>query len=392
MKEDKQLRVCVVGAGKRFLSGISYYTLHLVNTLAQSNSTSAILMRHLLPTRLYPGWKRVGEKLTQLEYDATVHVFDGVDWYWLPSLPRALAFLRRECPDVVIFQWWTGTVLHSYVPLMLAVRILGGRVVIEFHEVLDPGEAALSIVQHYVHLIAPYVLNLAHGFVIHSEYDRMLLQEHYNLGQKPVAVIPHGPYNHYQQSDTAPKPRSTNPACCNLLFFGLIRPYKGLVDLIQAFNSLPEQEIDNYRLTVVGESWEGWSEPAELIAQSRYRDRITFVNRYVADEEVTQFFAQADAVILPYHRSSSSGALHIAMSCGLPVVVTHVGGLVEAVTEYEGAITIPPQDTQALQQALKQVAQLRGQHFSDPSSWELTATRYHALFTKLCSHNVSILV
>lgn len=392
MKDHRKLKICVVGAGKRFLSGISYYTLHLVNTLAQNNNTSAILMRQLLPTRFYPGRNRVGAKLTQLEYDETVHVFDGVDWYWLPSLPRALAFLRSECPDVVIFQWWTGTVLHSYVPLMLVARMLGARVVIEFHEVLDPGEAALSIVQHYVHLTAPYVLKLAHGFVIHSEYDRMLLQEHYNLSQKPIAVIPHGPYNQYHLTETVQEPRSISSTCCNLLFFGLIRPYKGLVELIQAFDMLPEQEIDGYRLTIVGESWEGWNEPAELIAHSRYREHITFVNRYVSDKEVTQFFAQADAVILPYHRSSSSGALHIAMSCGLPVVVTHVGGLVEAVAEYEGAITIPPKDPLALQQALKQVAQLRGQRFSDPSSWEQTAARYHALFTILCSQKVSILV
>src|SRR5436305_828911 len=92
MKEYKQLRVCVVGAGKHFLSGISYYTLHLVNALAQSHKVSVILMRRLLPAFLYPGWKRVGTNLTRLEYDKTARVFDGLDWYWLPSIFRSLAF------------------------------------------------------------------------------------------------------------------------------------------------------------------------------------------------------------------------------------------------------------------------------------------------------------
>src|SRR5437588_12649806 len=100
MKENRQQRVCVVGPGKRFLSGISYYTIRLVNMLAQSNEVSVILMRQLLPTRFYPGRERVGANLTQLEYDQKVRVFDGVDWYWLPSIFRCLAFLIRERPDV----------------------------------------------------------------------------------------------------------------------------------------------------------------------------------------------------------------------------------------------------------------------------------------------------
>src|SRR5947209_3471665 len=124
MMENRQLRVCVVGAGKRFLSGISYYTLHLVNVLAQSHNVSVILMRQLLPKVFYPGRRRVGESLTQLEYDPKVRVFDGVDWYWIPSIVRSLAFLIRERPDVAIFQWWSGTVLHSYLLLALVVRLL----------------------------------------------------------------------------------------------------------------------------------------------------------------------------------------------------------------------------------------------------------------------------
>jgi glycosyltransferase involved in cell wall biosynthesis len=113
--------------------------------------------------------------------------------------------------------------------------------------------------------------------------------------------------------------------------FGLIRPYKELENLIMAFDTLPENEITRYWLTIVGETWEGWTVPADLIKRSRHRDRITFVNRFVSDAEAVEFFAGADAVVLPYHRSSASGPLHIAMRCGLPVVVTHVGCMSEAV-------------------------------------------------------------
>lgn len=117
-----------------------------------------------------------------------------------------------------------------------------------------------------------------------------------------------------------------------------------------------------------------------LIEKSRYRHRITFANRYVTDEEVASHFSEADAVVLPYHRSSASGPLHTAMSCGLPVVVTRVGGLVEAVDGYEGAVLVPPRDPAMLRRALSQVSALRGQHFVDTHSWDQTADRYAALF------------
>jgi len=385
MVGNKQLRVCVVGSGKHFLSGISYYTLHLANVLAQSHKVSVILMRRLLPKAFYPGRKRVGADLTQLEYDPEVRVFDGIDWYWLPSIFRSLAFLIRERPSVVIFQWWSGTVLHSYILLALVARLLGARVVVEFHEVLDTAEAKFPLAQTYVGLFAPLLVRLAHGFVIHSEYDQKLLQRHYNLKKRPRALIPHGPYNYCQLTDEEQRSRNAPPSCCNLLFFGVIRPFKGLEDLITAFDALPKDQISQYWLTIVGETWEGWTLPADLIERSQYRDRITFVNRYVSDAEVSQFFAGADAVVLPYHRSSASGPLHIAMSSGLPVVVTSVGGLIESVAGYGGAILVPPGDTISLQGALQQVAKLRGRRFADPYSWEHTAVYYEALFDALGS-------
>ncbi len=388
MRKDKQLRICVVGAGTRFLSGISYYTLHVANAFARTPdvSISTILMRQLLPTRLYPGSQRVGARLTSQEYDSTVRVFDGVDWYWLPSMMRALLFLLRERPDVMVFQWWSGTVLHSYLLLALIARLLGARVVIEFHEVLDTGEAHLAVARAYVRLVAPMLVGLAQGFVLHSEYDRKLLRRHYALGQRPSTLITHGPYDHYtlcDQHQRQPRLPAVHATCCNLLYFGVIRPYKGLEDLIRAFDALPEGEIDNYRLTIVGETWEGYTLPTQLVEQSRYRNRITLVNHYVSDAEAAEYFAAADAIVLPYHRSSSSGPLSIAMSLGLPVVVTRVGGLIEAVADYEGAILIPPMNPEELRAALRQVAQLRGKRFRNPHSWDSSISGYRDLFEKL---------
>jgi glycosyltransferase involved in cell wall biosynthesis len=84
---------------------------------------------------------------------------------------------------------------------------------------------------------------------------------------------------------------------------------------------------------------------------------------------VAAAFGHADVVVLPYHRSSSSGTLHVAMSWGLPVVITTVGGLPEAASGYGGAIFTPPGDPVMLKAAIKQAAQMRGQRFADPRNW-----------------------
>lgn len=379
------LRVCVVGSGTRFLSGISVYTIRLSNALARTHAVSIVTMRRLLPDRLYPGRERVGQKLTDLELSPGVQRFDGIDWFWLPSLPRALAFLALRRPQVIILQWWSGTVLHSYLALTLLARLARVAVIIEFHEVIDTGEARLGPARAYVRFIAPMVLRLASGFAVHSAYDRNLLLETYRLGRRrPIAILPHGPHDHYLGQDAEAAPgRDAPDGTINLLFFGVIRPYKGLEVLVRAFDAIPPDRIGRYWLTVVGETWEGWTLPAELIAGSRYRDRITFINRYVTDAELDVNLRAADAVILPYLRSSLSGPLHVAMGYGLPIVMTDVGGNSEAAEGYGGIRLVPPADAIALQAAIESLPDQTDQRFAHPHSWEQTAAAYDVLFGQL---------
>ena len=169
----------------------------------------------------------------------------------------------------------------------------------------------------------------------------------------------------------------------NLLYFGVIRPYKGLEDLVEAFTSLPEPAREGLHLTIVGETWEGWDAPLAAVASSPARDQITVVNRYVTDAEARQHFAEADAVVLPYRRSSSSGPLQMAMSAGLPVVVTAVGGLVEAASDYEGVRFVEPDDVAQLARAVAELPAQRGQRYPDTRSWSTTVSSYRRLFADL---------
>jgi glycosyltransferase involved in cell wall biosynthesis len=377
--------VVVVGSGSFYASGISHYTYRLSSALADEYDVGALLMRRLVPRRLYPGRDHVGTAVANaVVYPANVQVYDGVDWYWGQSLTKALRYLERQRPTVLILEWWTGAVLHTYLRLARYAAQRGARVILEWHEGQDVGEAALPGARRYVRALMPRLLSIVDAHVVHSSYDLRAIPAAYSLGNALFRVIPHGPYDHVVRP--APVPAETGTACrapLRLLYLGVVRPFKGVEDLVAAFSALDRDQASQFRLSVVGEVWEGWTAPDQAIARSPHAHLIERVDRYVTDAELTAYFEQADAVVLPYHRSSSSGPLHIAMSAGLPVVVTAVGGLIEAVQDYPGALLVPPRDPAALREALLQLLKHCGQRYKDPHSWQRTVDAYSALINQL---------
>jgi glycosyltransferase involved in cell wall biosynthesis len=379
------LKVCVVGSGTRFVSGISYYTYFLACALKQRYDVVSILMRHLIPRRWYPGRQRVGHSVMAYDLAAEVPTFDGVDWWCWPSVPRAVSFLRSQRPDVLILQWWSASVLPWYLLLARQAVRRGGVVLVELHEDLDTGEGRLPLVGWLARRGLKALCRQAAMLIVHSTWDRDRMSA--SLGISPVQfrVIPHGPYPISGclpgEATGPPRARSLGERSeLSVLFFGTIRPYKGLEHLIRAFDQLRRDLSVPWKLVVVGETWEGWTLPLELVESSPYRDDIELVNRYVTDEEAAGYFQRADVVALPYLRSSASGPLAIAQACGLPVVVTAVGGLVEAVAGYTGAVLVRPDSPDDLARGLLAAANLRGRVHSAPVTWPAVAQSYANIF------------
>jgi glycosyltransferase involved in cell wall biosynthesis len=374
----------IVGPGDRFLSGVSYYTALLTSALAERGPVAMLLLRRLCPRAFYPGWARVGSTDGSLPLP-NVPIFNGLDWFWGFSALGAWRFWRRIRPEVVILQWWTGTVLHSYLILAWLAKRTGARLVIEFHEVQDVGEASLPLVSRYTRTGMRLLLSRIDAVVVHSDFDRRALQDIYpQIADRPIEVIPHGPFGNHAPVDGAParhrRPQSGEPV--RLLTFGVIRPYKGHAELAAAVRLLTTSGLDIH-VTVVGEVWQGYRQPLDDLAAVLPPERLRIVDRYVDDEEIPGFFAAADLVVLPYRRSSASGPLHIAMSCGLPVVTTSVGGLVEATTGYTGAVLVPPADAAALAGGIRAALPLVEEAHADPHSWARSAERYAALFDRI---------
>lgn len=381
----------VVGPGDHFLSGISYYTSLLTAGLAERGPVALFQLRRLCPRVFYPGKARVGRTNGALP-PVAVPTFVGLDWFWGRSAVGALRFWREQEPGVVILQWWTATVLHSYLMLAVLARRSGARLVLEFHEMQDVGEATLPMVGWYMRAGMRRLLNQAEAIVVHSAVDAAEIRKLYpQFADRQIDVIPHGPFAHHLGSapsvvcgiDSVPPvhPReSAQPL--RLLIFGVVRPYKGHAELAAAIRMLVGSGVDVH-LSVVGEVWQGYREPLIEVAQILPANRLTIIDRYVTDEEVASAFAATDVVVLPYRRSSASGPLQIAMSAGLPVVTTSVGGLVEATADYTGAVLVPPNDPAALADGIRAAMPLMGQAHADPHSWGRSAQRYADLFRRI---------
>ncbi len=370
-----EIRTVVIGPSPRFLSGISYYTLRLSNALAGRTRVSAILFRYMLPARLFPGWKRVGTDLSQLRYSDRIMVQEILDWFNPVTWLKASRIIREN--DVVILQWWTSSVAHMYLAIQL-LNLHHKPVLIEFHEVVDPFEQSVIPIRVYSRVMGRLIRRFADRYTVHSEHDRHLISRQYHIPEEKISVIPHGLYDHYPVLDReAARKTADEKDDFIFLFFGLLRPYKGVVHLIHAFEQLSKEIRANSRLLIVGEAWED-TESAHAAAGSRAHDRIRLVNRYVSDEEVPVFFSAADVLVLPYTRASQSGVAHIGISYGLPIIASRVGGLAESLGEYEGTIFIPPQDVPSLIQAMEQAYHAKKVKYPVPAHlrWESVAERY----------------
>jgi glycosyltransferase involved in cell wall biosynthesis len=374
----------VVGPGARFLSGVGYHTASIANAFARrGDSVSALLIRELCPRRFYPGRKRIGMYGTDVLRLDGVSTCEGLDWYWGFSLYRAILFLLRRRPKVVLFQWWTAATAHSYLVIALAARLIRAKLIIEVHELIDVGEAAVPLVTSYARVLMCPLARLTSGIVVHSKSDINMVHRAYPCLQRlPSSVVFPGPLEHAGRSGLALASkfrREEDPV--RFLFFGVIRPYKGIDELAAAFSSLI-REGKRVHLTVAGEVWAD-SEPALKIIRGTGENNYEILSGYIPDDQVRDLFAQADVVVAPYRRASASGPVNLAMEAGLPLVTTTVPALQEACQHYDGVFFADVEDVIGLRDAMQRSMTKVGVRFGNPHSWDANADRYAEFFTRI---------
>jgi len=342
------VRISVVGPTYPFRGGIAHYTTFMVRQLRAAGYAAPLYSF----TRQYPRWLVGGRSdrdpsSSPLRVDCE-YILDPVNPFTWWQLYRRV---RADHPDVLILQWWVPywtpclTVISS-----LIKRNTETKIMFICHNVV-PHEGGGVIDRR----LALTVLRLGDALLVHSEQDRYRLLALLPNARVIKAQIPSYSelVRHDDSSRVAALRRDLGIAehAPVMLFFGFVRPYKGLEYLIQAMARVRERLPDAH-LLVVGEFWTSPEFYQRYASEFGVAQAMTVVNRYVPNEDLQPYFDLADVVVLPYVSATQSAVVQLAFGFGKPVITTRVGGLYEVVEDGVNGLVVPPQDEGALAEAI----------------------------------------
>lgn len=292
-------------------------------------------------------------------------------------LADMLRFRRDADPatDVVHYQWLTMPALDARLLPAARPRTMTA------HYVLPPHPKRRQVA------IARRAFGQMDAVVAHSEHGAARLRDEVGIDPGKVRVIPHGAFDYLTElPEEKPLPAELGEAEGPvILCFGLLRPYKGIEVLLDAFRRVPEAE-----LWIVGNPRMDVTPLRELAAAAP--GRVRFVTRFVEDAEIPAIFRRADLLVLPYLDAEHSGVLYTGLAFGKPMLLSAVGGFPE-VAATGAARLVPPGDAMALAAALTELsgdedaraelAAAASAAAAGPFSWDATARLTLDLYREL---------
>ena len=313
------MRIAYLSTFYPFRGGIAQFNADLLEEFGRHHEVKAFTFTRQYPSFLFPGKTQyVTESDKAKKVDSEAILDTANPFSWRPAARKIAAWK----PDLLVMKYWMSYLAPSLGTVARYLKRRGIPVVTVLDNVI-PHET-----KFFDKPFSRWFLRQNCGCVAMSE---AVLKDMLSLTpDKPYILQPHPLYDHFGQKmdkRAAQEALGLDPGKRTLLFFGLIRDYKGLDLLIDALPLLGEE----YQLVIAGESYGSFEKYEAQIAASGCSGRIHVFNRYIDDEEVPQFFSAADLCVLPYKSATQSGITAISLHFDLPVVATPVGGLAESI-------------------------------------------------------------
>ena len=342
------MRVALLSSFYPLRGGISQFNASLLAGLGKCHNVKAFSFSRQYPDFLFPGktqYVTPEDEATPVEAEDLLDTVNPFTWI------KTARAIRDWKADLLVMKYWMSWFAPS---LGYVARHCGCKSVV----VLD------NVIPHEPHWfdkpLTRYFLNGCTGFVSMSEsVEKDLLSLRPDA---PHILRPHPLYAHFGEKlprEEAIRALGLDPARKTLLFFGLIREYKGLDILLEAFRDLPE----DYQLVIAGEPYGSFDKYQQIIDSLPGKDRIRVFPDYIRDSEVKRYFSAADLAVLPYRSATQSGISSIACHFDLPMAVTDVGGLKGTIGARGTGIVAPEASAPAIRKEI-----LR--YFEDPSLQE----------------------
>lgn len=336
------MRIILIGPTYPFRGGISHYTTLLYRCLCKRHDVTFISFKRQYPRLFFPGKTDKDPSLTPIRTEGVVRMIDSMNpATWIST---AAAVVKND-PDLVIIPWWVSFWAPQFWTISTLVKHFSKTKILYIcHNLVEHESKWVD------KILTRVVLRTGDFFIVHSEEDRRGL-----LTRFPEAKVKKSFHPTYEVFDSD----SVDPDSVHqrhslkgkiILFFGFIRDYKGLEYLIRAFPEvLSEMEAT---LLVVGEFWKDKPRYLSLVEKMGVGDHVVFVDSYLPNEAVGDYFAACDLVVQPYTSATGSGVIQIAFGFNTPVVATRVGCLSEVVKDGETGFLVRPRASHEIAQAV----------------------------------------
>ena len=329
------MKIIILGTAYPFRGGLAAFNERLARQLqAEGHEVEVITFTLQYPSFLFPGKTQYSSEQapTDLHITQQVHSYNPINWWKVGNK------IRRMQPDLLISCYWMAFFAPCYGIIQRIAKRNGKTRCIGLVHNMTPHEPNLLD-----KLLAPFYVHHTDGFVALSE---SVVRDIDSLDKqtKPKTSYPHPIYDHYDaqmEKNVACQALNIDPEKQYMLFFGLVRAYKGLDLLLDAFGKVKDL-LPDLRLIVAGEFYEDEEKYREQIANNNLADRVIIKNDFIADADLCKYFGAADLIVQPYKSATQSGVTQVAFHFEKPMLVTNVGGLGEIVHDHKMGYAVEP--------------------------------------------------
>jgi glycosyltransferase involved in cell wall biosynthesis len=328
-------KLTLIGPISPYRGGIAQYNTCLIKKLQNQADVQTISFRRLYPKWLYPGNKMIDDSEEKL-----INVGYFIDAYNPLTLRKTVKSIIEHGSSTVFITWWTLFWQPGFYYVTKKLQKKGVKVVYICHNVVDHDSGG------FTDKLSTYFIKQADAYIVHASEEEKKLR-HLGIIREVINTKILPIYDHYPPAGKVQKKHGK----LEILFFGFIRPYKGLEVLLESIRQLDD---NNIYLTVVGEVW-GKKDDLKKLVKDKDIKNVELHLRYVSDEEASIYFSRCDVVALPYTSATGSAVLSLAYYYKKPVLATRVGGLIDGVIEGRTGWLVEPNSPQEIARAIQYI-------------------------------------
>ena len=333
------MKIVILGTSWPYRGGLATFNERLAQQfLSEGHEVEVWTFTLQYPSFLFPGKTQYSsEKAPKgLTIRRVLNSCNPFNWF------RVGHQLRKVAPDLLICCYWMAFFAPSYGLISRIARRNGKtRCVALVHNMIPHEPSILD------KLFAPYFVSSQDGFVALSESvkeDIEKIEKGKVKIERKKTYSPHPIYDHYGERMTkeeACRALNIDPQKDYMLFFGLVRAYKGLDLLLDAFGQVKDQ-LPQLQLIIAGEFYEDEEKYHAQIAANGLTERVILRNEFIPDDDLRKYFGAADLIVQPYKSATQSGVTQVAFHFEKPMLVTNVGGLGEIVHDHQMGYACDP--------------------------------------------------